>query len=174
MLEEMLAEAGIGWSAVEGLAICTGPGNFTGLRLSVAAARGLALALGVPALGVTLLEALADRPGPVLATAQDRRGGYFAQVFNDGRALGEAVVAGDAAAIGPFPAGTTAVGFDAAAVAAACGLAAGDCVARADPLVLARIAARRLAHSTPPAPLYLRAADAMPPSEVPPRILDDA
>ena len=48
MLEEMLAEAGLGWRDLDALGVCTGPGNFTGIRISVSAARGLALALDVP------------------------------------------------------------------------------------------------------------------------------
>ena len=71
MLEAMLAEAGVGWAALDGLAVCTGPGNFTGLRIAVAAVRGLALALGVPAVGVTAFEALAAPAGP--SRGGDRR-----------------------------------------------------------------------------------------------------
>ncbi len=59
MLEEVLVEGGIGWRDLSALAVCTGPGNFTGVRIAVAAARGLALGLGVPAIGVTLFEVMA-------------------------------------------------------------------------------------------------------------------
>jgi tRNA threonylcarbamoyladenosine biosynthesis protein TsaB len=173
MLEEMLAEAGLGWAELDGVAVCTGPGNFTGLRLAVAAARGLAMALGIPAVGVTLFEALADRPGAVLVTLEDRRGDLFAQTFRDGAPLGPpAAVARDT--LGPLPADTLCLGFAAAAIAAARGLAAGVETTRADPAALARIAARRLHGAPPPAPLYLRPPDAMPPAEAPPSILDDA
>ena len=65
MLEELMAEAGTGWTALDGIGVVTGPGNFTGVRLAVAAARGLALGLGIPAVGVSIFEALADRPGEV-------------------------------------------------------------------------------------------------------------
>ncbi|MFP4451570.1 MAG: tRNA (adenosine(37)-N6)-threonylcarbamoyltransferase complex dimerization subunit type 1 TsaB, partial [Rhodosalinus sp.] len=58
MLEEMLAEAGVGWSDLDVLGVGTGPGNFTGLRIAVAAARGLALALDVPAVGVSGFEVI--------------------------------------------------------------------------------------------------------------------
>lgn len=59
LLELVLSEAAMDWSDVAALAVGTGPGNFTGVRIAVAAARGLALGLGVPAIGVTRLEALA-------------------------------------------------------------------------------------------------------------------
>jgi tRNA threonylcarbamoyl adenosine modification protein YeaZ len=152
MLEEMLAEAGVGWADLDGLAVCTGPGNFTGLRVGVAAARGLALALDIPAVGVTRFEALADRPGPVVVEIEDGRR-RFAQRFQDGAALGP-----PADAEGPRMPGALRLGPDAT---------------RAAPEVLARIAARLLGTAPPPAPLYLRPADAAPAGPLP-ALLDDA
>ena len=152
MVEELLVEAGIGWDAVGGIAVCTGPGNFTGLRVAVAAARGLALALGVPAVGVSRLEVLGARPGVTVATIADKRG-RFVQIFRDGVAEGPPSLDP-----GALPAGPVVDGTD-----LPCDLA-----------TLAAIAARRLGSAPPPAPLYLRPADAMPPSEAPPPILDDA
>ena len=89
MLEALLAEAGVRWADLDGLAVCTGPGNFTGLRIAVAAARGLALALGVPAVGVTAFEALAEPEGPSTVAILDRRGTVFVQAFRDGVPLGD-------------------------------------------------------------------------------------
>jgi tRNA threonylcarbamoyladenosine biosynthesis protein TsaB len=59
LLEELLAEAGVGWRDLAVIGCGIGPGNFTGIRISVAAARGLALSLGIPAIGVGLAEATA-------------------------------------------------------------------------------------------------------------------
>jgi tRNA threonylcarbamoyladenosine biosynthesis protein TsaB len=174
MLEELLAGAGAGWADLDGIGVCTGPGNFTGLRIAVAAARGLALALGRPAVGVTGFEALAaGLGGPVVVTLEVRPRGVFAQRFDDGVALGPPVE-GDPAALGPFAPGTRVAGFEAARVAAALGLAAGPEATRPDPAAVARLAAGRLGHAGPPVPLYLRPADAMPSREPLPAILDDA
>jgi tRNA threonylcarbamoyladenosine biosynthesis protein TsaB len=173
LLEAMLAEAGLAWPDLDGLAVCTGPGNFTGLRLAVAAARGLAMALEIPAVGVTLFEALAAGRGRVLVVLEDRRGGVFAQAFAGGAALSPPAALA-AEELPPQPAGTLCLGFRAGETAARLGLAAGPETTRADPAVLARIAADRLGAAPPPAPLYIRPADATPPSEPVPAILDDA
>ncbi len=59
MVLDVLAEAGCGFSQLDLLAVTVGPGAFTGLRIGLAAARGMALASGIPCLGVTTLEAVA-------------------------------------------------------------------------------------------------------------------
>jgi tRNA threonylcarbamoyl adenosine modification protein YeaZ len=75
LLEEMLGEAGTGWRDLRALAVGTGPGNFTGLRVAVAAARGLALATGLPAFGVDGFAARAEgAPGPSLVCIAAPRG----------------------------------------------------------------------------------------------------
>jgi tRNA threonylcarbamoyladenosine biosynthesis protein TsaB len=152
MIEELLAEAGVGWGDLGGIGVCTGPGNFTGLRVAVAAARGLALSLGVPAVGVSRLEVLGDRPGVTVTAISDKRG-RFVQVFRDGAPEGPPEVDPPV-----LPAGAVADGSG----------------VPCDLVALAAIAARRLGDAPPPAPLYLRPADAMPPSEAPPVLLDDA
>lgn len=58
MLEDVLAAAGIGWHDLDAIGVGTGPGNFTGIRISVSAARGFALGLGIPAVGVTGFDVL--------------------------------------------------------------------------------------------------------------------
>jgi tRNA threonylcarbamoyladenosine biosynthesis protein TsaB len=89
---ELLAQAGLVWEQIDRLAVGVGPGTFTGLRIGVASARGLAQSLGVPLVAVSTLRALAeaaraDAPGPVLAVLDARRGEAFAAGFADGREL---------------------------------------------------------------------------------------
>ena len=60
MIGEALAEAGLAYADLERIAVTTGPGSFTGTRIGVAVARGLALALGIRAVGVSVLDALIE------------------------------------------------------------------------------------------------------------------
>jgi tRNA threonylcarbamoyladenosine biosynthesis protein TsaB len=159
LLEELLSEAGIGWGDLKVLAVGTGPGNFTGVRIAVAAARGLALGLGIPAVGVTRLEALAfGLPRPVMVIEDARRGEVYLQRFDDdGPGEARLVAAG-----GPVTGRLT-------------GGAAGPLsLPPAMPLVeaIARIGAERARTPQPrPAPFYLRGADAAPPADPPQVIL---
>ena len=57
LLNELLEEAFISWEHIHRIGVCTGPGNFTGIRISVSAARGLAFGLNIPAIGVSSFEA---------------------------------------------------------------------------------------------------------------------
>ena len=70
LLEEILAETGLAWSDIDRIGVGVGPGNFTGIRISVATARGLALGLGAPAIGVTTFDAIASiTPGDTAVPA---------------------------------------------------------------------------------------------------------
>ena len=93
MLAELMAEAGWSWAGLDLLCLTRGPGSFTGLRIGLAAARGLALARDLPILGLGTLEALAAgaEAGSALLTLVDaRRGQLYAQAFSaSGAALGE-------------------------------------------------------------------------------------
>lgn len=87
LIVELLAQGGIGWSEVERIAVGIGPGTFTGLRIGIATARGLALARGVGLVGISTLEALASGAAPaaaggaVLAVLDARRGEAFAAAW---------------------------------------------------------------------------------------------
>jgi tRNA threonylcarbamoyladenosine biosynthesis protein TsaB len=59
MAEALLAEAQVPWVQLDGIAASVGPGAFTGVRISVAVAQGLAFGAGLPVVPVTTLEALA-------------------------------------------------------------------------------------------------------------------
>ena len=73
-VDALLRQAGAHPRDLGGLAVGTGPGSFTGIRIGLAAARGLALALGVPAAGVSTLDALAaGAPGATPVIDAKRR-----------------------------------------------------------------------------------------------------
>ena len=85
-LEHLLAQVGLGPSDVGVVAVDLGPGLFTGLRVGVAAAKGLAQSLGIGVIGATSLDVLtagagrAGHRGLVLACVDARRGEVFASV----------------------------------------------------------------------------------------------
>ena len=163
MLEEVLTQAGMRWADLASLAVGTGPGNFTGIRIGVAAARGLALGLGIGAVGVTRLEALAfGMVGPVRVIEDARRGSVYVRGFGCSPSEARLMTVSEASALPAAPV----VGSGATLVGAAP-------VPPPYPLVeaIARIAAR--AGAAPrPAPFYLRAADASPPADPPPVVID--
>jgi tRNA threonylcarbamoyladenosine biosynthesis protein TsaB len=88
-LQRLVDESGTAWEDVASIAVGVGPGTFTGLRIGVATARGLAQALGVPLKAVSSLDALAEGVArarelaghPVLAVIDARRGQVFAALY---------------------------------------------------------------------------------------------
>lgn len=81
---QLLAEQGVTYGQLTRLAVTTGPGSFTGLRIGISAARGLALALDLPVIGMPNLLALSlgAEPGqPVDVVIDARRDEFYAQSF---------------------------------------------------------------------------------------------
>ncbi|MEM8841426.1 MAG: tRNA (adenosine(37)-N6)-threonylcarbamoyltransferase complex dimerization subunit type 1 TsaB, partial [Pseudomonadota bacterium] len=124
------------YEGLTGIAVCTGPGSFTGIRIGVSAARGLALGCGIACVGITRFEALAHAMGDVTVVLDGRAGTLFAQHFVDG------IATGPAGTIAELPAGRV-IGDGVPGAPADAGLP--------DPAVLLALARDRQAE-LPPAP----------------------
>jgi tRNA threonylcarbamoyladenosine biosynthesis protein TsaB len=174
MVEAVRTEAGLAYQDIDRLAVTIGPGTFTGLRIGLAAARGLALAIGRPLVGVTTLEALAagvsedERQGQaVLAVIDARRSEVYAQAFDAGLAPlappSLSTVTG-AARLAPAPlitVGSGALLVQTALVADGKEARVSEASETPDAAVVAALAAGRAVVSDEmPSPLYLRAPDA--------------
>jgi tRNA threonylcarbamoyladenosine biosynthesis protein TsaB len=86
MIESLLGEAGISRRQIDAIAVGRGPGAFTGVRLAISVAQGLALGLDVPVVPVSSLAALAqdapaDIDAPILAVIDARMGEIYAGAF---------------------------------------------------------------------------------------------
>ena len=180
MVQAVCAQAGVDLAAVGAIAVTRGPGTFTGIRIGLATARGFALTIGCPVIGVSTLEVIAASaqlptdPAPILVVQDARRGEIYAQRIGatpkESPAPQLLAVADLAAAFPERPLRLVGSG----ALLAADRLGPGATVAAGEVLpqaaVLAGLAAARLqrhgpAHfAAPPSPLYLRAPDAKLPS----------
>lgn len=172
LLEEVLAEAGHSWRDLDGVGCGVGPGNFTGIRLSVSAARGLALSLGVPAVGVSAFDALSEGlDGPVLTSVDARRNEVYLNYRNPAGATETGI-----SPITDIPSRfrdpmAKCVGHASAEIAASIGA---NAVRPQYPTAtaIARVALRRLDQPAErPAPLYIKSADAAPSKDTAPVML---
>jgi len=182
MIEEVMLKAGVAFADLDRLAVTVGPGTFTGTRIGIAAARGLALATGIAVVGTTSLAVMAEvaaceledrRSGAELAVAVDaRRGEVYVQLFGkdglDVRSPPLLLNVEEAARLASEP--LLVVGSGGVAVAAAAARQGRHLTAQLPGLLpeaaaLARMAVDLAPEGEPLAPLYLRPPDAKPQSD---------
>jgi tRNA threonylcarbamoyl adenosine modification protein YeaZ len=167
MVRAVLDESGVALSHIERIAVTIGPGTFTGVRIGLALARGLKLALGTPVCGLTSLEAIrlnvTDNPErrAIAALIDARRGEFYCAAWSaEGAAVVEpcAVRHDDAAHL--VPAGSLIVGTGAERFMELAGEAVGARRAAVpdlpDAARIAEAASRLTPAPEPPQPLYLR------------------
>ena len=152
MIEDMLSNVDKSWSDITRIGVGVGPGNFTGIRISVSAARGLALSLNIPAIGINGFEIAShgmDTPWRALVDAP-RDQVYMLENDGDNPSLLPRIDLSD------------------------CDMACCEFSALSATEIAIRIAkiAQNAPDSARPAPLYIRAADAAPPKDPLPQIVE--
>jgi tRNA threonylcarbamoyladenosine biosynthesis protein TsaB len=178
LVERVMAMAPGGFASLDRIAVTIGPGSFTGIRIGIAFARAMGLALNVPVVGVSTLVAFAGplllepRAGTIVSAIDARHGQVYFQLFEaSGRPLiaarvetlrdaaraigaGPARLAGNAAKLLADEFGRAASAFDASGAAD-----------YPDILAVARIGLASDPQAAPPRPLYVKAPDAQPKTE---------
>ncbi len=83
IIDFLLTETEVGWESIEAIAVSLGPGSFTGLRIGMATAKGLAFAANKPMIGVSTLDGLASKcaPSPWICSVLDARKGEVYAAF---------------------------------------------------------------------------------------------
>ncbi len=174
LIDGLFAQLGWPRTSIQRVGVGVGPGNFTGLRMGLALASGLTLGLGVPAVGVGSLRAVAaglpsDDPRLRVVVRDARRGDFFVGAYSSRGeevlapiALPQATLADQLASLvppGPYVVlGTELSGHP---------FAANELTAEPDARVVARLAATLSPDAHPPAPHYVRGPDVVRPRLVP-------
>jgi tRNA threonylcarbamoyl adenosine modification protein YeaZ len=175
LIARVMDRARIDFRDLDRIAVTTGPGSFTGLRVGISAARGIALAAGKPAIGLTTLAGFAaphiaeNDLTPIVAAVDARHDHVYLQVFGaGGRTLVPPRIAPIREAVRAALAGPARlVGSAANLIAAAWPRvdprpALVDQRRAPDIAWIARLGAAAAEGQVPPKPLYLRAPDAQP------------
>jgi tRNA threonylcarbamoyl adenosine modification protein YeaZ len=175
LVDRVMREAKVAFSTLDRIAVTTGPGSFTGLRVGIAAARGIALAAGKPVIGLTTLAAYAapyiahDDKTAVAVAIDARHQHVYLQVFGPGgrtlvapriASLAEAARAAASGAVKLV--GTGATMLAAAWPARELQPSLVDDRRSPDIVWVARLAVAADEGTSDPKPLYLRAPDAQP------------
>ncbi len=167
MIERAMTKAEMTYADLDRIAVTVGPGSFTGLRVGIATARGLAMATQKPAIGITTTEALAagvkDPQASILSVIDSKRGDVFAQLFDQtGQAQSDVVNIPDGELNALCGAASLMVVGDARDRAiAVLGASARASTAPdiCDIAALAQLAATRAPDAQGPTPVYVRAPD---------------
>lgn len=173
LIAETLAAAAVTPAALDLIAVTTGPGSFTGIRIGLAAARGLALATGRPVIGIGVLDAYAAAVPPparqartLIVAVESKRDEFYLQAFTAaGTALAPPAQVHPRDLAAWLPAGPLLLAGDAAARLQA-QLAGHDFVMAPDAQSVDAVWVARLGRAQadggavePPRPFYLRAPD---------------
>lgn len=91
-VQALMTKAGLKITDIDRISVCTGPGSFTGLRVALALAKGLALPRKIPVIGMSGLAVRAAVVDPenrlrVLSMADVRRGEWLWQIFDKGQSV---------------------------------------------------------------------------------------
>jgi tRNA threonylcarbamoyladenosine biosynthesis protein TsaB len=179
LIERVMKAVEGGFASLDRVAVTVGPGSYTGLRVGISAARAIALAANIPAIGVTTLAASAApligrEPGRVIAAAHDAKHGqvWFQALTAEGKPLvslrqvsyrdaARAIGAGPVSLVGSAALNVAneawAIGLDAAVV---------DDARAPDVSWVARLGMIADPEAAPPRPLYLKAPETTPQDRV--------
>ena len=158
LLEKVLAESKINLNQITGFGVCTGPGNFTSLRVAIAAIRGLSLACGKPSVGVSAFDTLALDNGPCLVLIKGRGATFYGQEFLDGNQLSNPkFFTMDSIAKEKFSSDCKVIGYQSNKVCLKIGSRKAIPTTSINLLRLAQISKERIAQNSPrPTPLYIQ------------------